>query len=187
MGLHVTTCTIPPFHLTCQCHWPNLHGARRNVLPCFFSRSASVHPFGIAWRLAKTASAPTHMPRLPWRSGAQDTWQAHPCILPRIWPDLGSLGLTMGTIVTMPRRSAALHRCPLAIVPVAGCIMACAPHHHAIAMRRRGQHALCENAPDAAAAPGTSGPIPGCTPLAWKATSSPLSLTQWCTGFSWEC
>ena len=97
-------------------------------------------PFGIAWPLAKTGSAPTHMPILPWPSGAQDTWQAHPCILPRIWPDLASPGLfhlwalTMGTIVTMPRRSASLHRLPLAIVPVVGgCSLACAPHYHPLA------------------------------------------------------
>ena len=83
-------------------------------------------PFGIAWPLAKTGSAPTHMPIIPWPSGAQDTWHAHLCILPRILPDLGSPGLfhlwvlTMGTIVAMPRRSATLHRFRLAIVPVVG-------------------------------------------------------------------
>jgi hypothetical protein len=89
--------------------------------------------------MAKTGSATTHMPILPWPSGVQDTWQAHPCILPRIWPDLGSPGLfhlwalTIGAIVTMPRRSATLHRFPLAIVPVVGCSLACAPHHHPLA------------------------------------------------------
>ena len=42
----------------------------------------------------------------------------------------------------------------------------------------RGPRALCENAPDAAATSGTSDPNPRCTPLAWKATNSPLSLTH---------
>ena len=115
------------------------HGPCNFVATPLGLSSASVHPFGIAWHLAKTGSAPTHMPILPWPSGAQDTWQAHPCVLPRIWPDLGSLGLfhlwalTMGTIVTMPRRIATLHRFPLAIVPIVGCSLACALHHHPLA------------------------------------------------------
>ena len=159
-GLHVTTHTSPPFHLTCQCHCPNPSGARGNVLPCLLTGLATllpvpwVHqvppsPFGIAWPLAKTGRAQTYMTRLPWHSGAQDTLQIHLCILPRILPDLGSLGLlhlwvmTMGTIVTMPRRSATLHRFPLAIVPVVGCVLACAPRHHPLAPCAVEDHVPC--------------------------------------------
>ena len=124
------------------------HGPCNLVATPLGLSSASVHPFGIEWPLAKTASAPHHMPILPWPSGAQDTWQAHPCILPRILPDLGSLGLfymwvlTMGTIVTMPHRSATLHLFPLAIVPVVGCILACAHRHHPLAPCAVEDHAL---------------------------------------------
>ena len=54
----------------------------------------------------------------------------------------------------------------------------CSSSPSSCSMCSRGPCALCENSPDVAAAPGASGTSPGCTPLAWKATSSPLSLSH---------
>ena len=60
MGLHVTTCTSPPFHLTCQCHWPNQLGARRNVLPCLITGLATLLPLPWAYQVPPCTPLVSH-------------------------------------------------------------------------------------------------------------------------------
>ena len=138
-----------PIWSTWTCTSVSSHAPDNLVASPLGSPSASAPPFGIAWPLAKTGSAQTHMPRLPWHSGAQETLQIHLRILPRILPGPGSPGLfhlwvmAMGTIVTLPCRSATLHRFPLAIVHVVGCDLACDPRHHPLAPCAVEDHAPC--------------------------------------------
>ena len=84
----------------------------------------------------------------------------------------------MGAIVTMQRRSATLHRFPLAIVPVVGCSLACAPHHHPLA-----PCAVEDHAPDVRTRLvrlpwGPLTQAQDVNPWFGEATSSPLSLTH---------
>ena len=138
-------------------------------------------PFGIAWPLAQTGSAPTHMPWLSWRPGAQDTLQVHlASSLARPWIAwiVSSVGADHGH-----HRDNATQKCNSASIASGDhtccrmCSGLCSSSLSSCPMCGRRPRALCGDAPGAAAAPGSS-PSPGCTPLAWKATSSPLSLTH---------
>ena len=93
----------------------------------------------------------------------------------------------MGTIVTMPRRSATLHQCPLAIVPIVGCSLACAPYHHPLAPCAVEDHVLNVRTRLVLRLPW--GPLTQAQDVTLGLEGHQLALAPdpWCTGFSWEC